>query len=64
MIVEYAGIVAATSHLAATLTGAYGQNVAAHDEGDAVERQADGLAPQARPFAARALVRGVVSACA
>ena len=29
MIVEYAGIVAAISLLAATLTGAYGQNVAA-----------------------------------
>lgn len=29
MIVEYAGIVAAFSLLAATLTGAYGQNVAA-----------------------------------
>lgn len=48
MFVEYAGIVAAVSLMAATLTGAYGQNVAAVFASDTVGLAAVGKAAKAQ----------------
>lgn len=57
MIVEYAGILAAVALMAATLTGAYGQNVAAVLASSSVGIVAAGKAAKAQklpPAAARA----------
>lgn len=52
MVVEYAGILAAVSLLAATLTGAYGQNVSAVFAANAAGATAAGKAAQGQHVSA------------